>query len=96
MDEDGLEYIVRFSKNDDNAVRGVFAGTELKSALASLQYYTLGLPVERRWNAIEYLVDYGQLNVILSYDEIDRYVPIWKRTPSLIEKHFPGKKFEAS
>lgn len=95
MDEGGLDYIVRFSKDEESSIRGVFAGTGMKLALATLEDYVFGLPLERRWRAMEYVVDYRQLEIILSYDEIDSKVPIWKRTPSLLEKHFPGKAFQA-
>ncbi len=89
--EGGLDYCLRYSEADSPYFQGVQTDNILGTALWRLDEFVTLQPPDRRWSAMEYFIESGEIDVKFSYDPIDEDIPFWERTPPIIEKYFPGK-----
>lgn len=89
MTADGLDYSIRYLDNEKSELRSLPAGGAVATSLFKLQVHVENLPSNKRWTIMEYWLDYGEINISLSYDEIDEEVPHYERAPAVIAKYFP-------
>ncbi|MEP5939007.1 MAG: hypothetical protein ABJ239_11825 [Erythrobacter sp.] len=93
MAEGSFDTAIRYSSADMPGVKGAFASHDLTRALLNLCDFLKSQGDDKLWTAMEYLADHGDVDISLSYDEIDQDMAIWERSPAVIDKYFPGKPF---
>ena len=93
MEEDSFDTAIRYSNADMPGVKGAFASQELTRALRDLREFLKSQGDDKAWISMEYFVGHGDVDVSLSYEEIDEDIAIWERSPAIVEKYFPGKVF---
>lgn len=87
--EDGLDCSILYLDTDGRHTRSLPADNAVATSLFKLQLYLENLPAGKKWTAMEYWLDYGEVSITLSYDEIDQDVPHWERSPAVAKKYFP-------
>ncbi|GAA4035715.1 hypothetical protein [Parerythrobacter jejuensis] len=91
-DEGDLEILVRYSDKDAEVVDSLSDTEPVIEAVVDLYAYLEQAGEKHAWKCMEYVVDYGQVNVDISYDEaFCNGEELWEKSPKLLEKHFPGK-----
>lgn len=90
LTSDGMDYSIFYLQPDRNSVRSLPAQNAVATSLFKLQLHVEALPIEQRWTAMKYWINYGEVNISLTYDKIDENVPHWERSPVVVEEYFPG------
>tara|TARA_R110000824_G_scaffold303708_2_gene491498 strand:- start:22659 stop:23048 length:390 start_codon:yes stop_codon:yes gene_type:complete len=92
-DDGDLSVFVRYSSNDNPHVESLQNSDPVVDAVEAVWRYLSSAGPEHLWKSMEYTIDYGQVNISLSYDEsFAGSLPIWEKSKLLREKHFPGKE----
>ena len=92
LSDDAISSSLRYSCKDSLHIEQGFLGNEGTQILMKLQEHLSRQGDQNVWTAMEYFVDYGEVNTTLSYDPIDEDEPFWDRSAAIIAKYFPGKE----
>lgn len=94
MQDESFGTVIRYLDSDSKNVRGAYSNPDISGALSKLRSHLLDQSSDKLWKSMEYWIDYGEVNISLSYDNIDQGTPIWERTAEIVENYFPGIPFK--
>ena len=89
--EGGLAHCLRYSQAESPHFSGVHIDGKLTAALRRLDEFVMEQPTDKRWAAMEYFIENGEIDVKFSYKPVNEDIPFWERTPAVVDKYFPGK-----
>ena len=90
--EDFFQVLVRHSPRGSDVVDSLKETTPVIDALDELFSFLEQAGEKHVWKSMEYVVDHGQVDAELSYDDVfGGDLELWEKSPKLLEKHFPGK-----
>ena len=93
-DDYGVDYFVRFARDDTSAIESMPASDRLATAIHKLFAFVKTLDQKHRWKRMEYLVENGQVDIAFSYDprNSDEENEFWEKAPRLTKKHFGDRQ----
>lgn len=93
-DDYGVDYFVRFARDDTSAIESAPASDRLATAIHQLFAFVKTLDGKHRWTRMEYVVENGQVDIAFSYDprSADEENEFWEKGPRLTKKHFGGRQ----
>ena len=91
--EDSLSVFVRHAMTESTVVDSLDQDRPVIDAIWALLSYLETVGEEHLWKSMEYVVDYGSMDVALLYEKpfAGNELALWEKSSKLLEKHFPGK-----
>ena len=92
-DDGVVRVFVRHAAAESDVVDSLGETRPVNDAVIALIEHLESVGQDHVWKSMEYVVDYGKMDVELLYDApfAGSDLSLWKKSPMLLEKHFPGK-----
>ena len=93
-DDYGIDYFVRFARDDTSAVESLRTNDRVATAMRRLFDFAKNLDETHRWTRMEYVLENGEVDIAFSYDarHTDEENEFWEKGPRLTKKHFGGRQ----